>query len=203
MTFPFEITAKQRYLVDSKGYNERAYHCLNAFLRTKHIKHLFYCCFELRCAFERFFYELLDVTKDSEPSKSEKKKYKPHEILTHLKEIDPGFNQRIRFASLMIIAMFHRDPIGPPDLKQLKKDWDYLGEVMHGRKKPLLDEEVTRLHKLVSEIRFRIAKATTPLWSIDFGDIASGLFNEYYQDKLSDDIMIEKIRAVINKTGGI
>jgi hypothetical protein len=151
------IGSRDEYQVTTVGYLKRAERLREA----SSLQNLFYAAFELRCALERTFVDLLIlVVNPKDPAPYLQNDYKPRSILRRIRRIHADFEKRLHFTRLLLQASGVTRTNEGFDFEWVCSSWDHINAYLHRQKDPDLTvnnpEWVRHFEELVDTIRAKL-----------------------------------------------
>lgn len=93
---------------------------------------LVYASLELRCAIERYLFELLFLLKDQNMSPEDERRCQSKDgILTLMKETEPYYRKRAKFTNLIASLTSEMPKVVIVDIKYLIRKWHKLSDYCH------------------------------------------------------------------------
>ena len=191
-------TGKEEYEVSARGYLRRAIELREGGGR----QNLFYAAFELRCALERTLidYLALLIHPDDPSTLLGPKIYKPKAVMARVREVDPEFEQRLHFTSLLMRAYGRTNSETRFDFDWVCNAHESLDKYLHHQKDPtetVDDEEwMAQLEADVDNTRERLLSMwranRTYLKESNLQD--DPLYQLYKSGKYTDDEIIGMLR---------
>jgi len=157
------------------------------FNAAREYKDIIHSAFELRMCIERlcfeYFYLLIHTKRNLD--KSERKLYRPKEIIQKLKEESPYFDKMIDFLNAIFILNRIRKQMSHPDFEWINETYGILGKFLHLQKEPINDADKGELLLLLPK-----ALPIIESYIVDRGAVsnlvenAQLIYNKYVRDEI-------------------
>ena len=193
-----------KYDITAVGYFLRGISALNSFNNYKIPNFILYVAFEFRCSVERLLFEYLVMMKlDSQMSKSLEKLYHATKLKKTVLNIEPEFNEKIKFINFFLSTLNSNVFIYELDLDIIETYYGKLGNYLHSQKRPEKTSENPNWWKelitFLIEIRDYLGSILeNPIGTFKMNERGLELFGAYKSGDKSDEEIAEMIRAEFN-----